>query len=139
MKTPTFFIHRSIQTSFSMLGLFAILIAASSFVAIGQPAPIKQWDLRFGGTGNDGITSLEQTTDGGYILGGNSNSGISGDKTQTCQGSLFYDDYWMVKTDANGVKQWDARFGGDGSDDLWSIHQTTDGGYILGGTSTSVV
>jgi hypothetical protein len=97
---------------------------------------VKQWDARFGGSGNDYLHSLQQTADGGYILGGYSNSGISGDKTQESQGR---DDYWIVKTDAGGVKQWDARFGGDGEDYLYSLQQTADGGYILGGYSRSEI
>jgi len=95
---------------------------------------VKQWDARFGGSSNDGLYFLQQTTDDGYILGGQSDSGISGDKTQTSQG---YEDYWIVKTDANGMKQWDARFGGSNQDLLFSLQQTTDGGYILGGYTDS--
>ena len=47
---------------------------------------IKQWDKTLGGNGYDGLSSLQQTTDGGYILGGYSESGISGDKTQASRG-----------------------------------------------------
>jgi hypothetical protein len=46
----------------------------------------------------------------------------------------------MVGMEAFGqvprVKQWDRRYGGYGDDEVWALHQTTDGGYILGGTST---
>jgi hypothetical protein len=59
---------------------------------------------------------------------------ISGDKTQASQGS---NDYWIVKTDANGVKEWDAGFGGSSTDVAHSARQTTDGGYIIGGNSDS--
>ncbi|HYV90593.1 MAG TPA: PKD domain-containing protein [Chitinophagales bacterium] len=95
---------------------------------------VKQWDKRFGGTAKDEFYSLEQTIDGGYILGGNSESGISGDKTQPSWGGS---DYWIVKTDSLGVKQWDNRFGGTETDVLTSLQQTTDGGYILQGHSYS--
>lgn len=94
----------------------------------------KQWDVRFGGNSVDHLSSVKQTSDGGYILGGNSFSGISGDKTQTSQGQ---NDYWIVKTDVNGVKQWDARFGGTSYEELNALQQTSDGGYILGGFSMS--
>ena len=79
------------------------------------------------------MQSLQQTTDGGYILGGYSFSGINGDKTESKRG-LY--DYWVVKIDANGVKQWDKRFGGTDDDQLRCLQQTTDGGYILGGFSS---
>jgi hypothetical protein len=99
---------------------------------------IKQWDKRFGGTSNEGLRSLQQTADGGYILGGTSNSGIGGDKTEdSWGGNGGFADYWVVKIDANGVKQWDKRFGGTGFDILYSLQQTADGGYILGGYSNS--
>src|SRR4030095_12071626 len=99
---------------------------------------IKQWDKLFGGTSNEGLRSLQQTADGGYILGGTSNSGIGGDKTEdSWGGNGGFADYWVVKIDANGVKQWDKRFGGTGFDILYSLQQTADGGYILGGYSNS--
>ncbi|MFI5206101.1 MAG: T9SS C-terminal target domain-containing protein, partial [Candidatus Paceibacterales bacterium] len=96
----------------------------------------KQWDKDFGGTDADGIRSLQQTGDGGYILGGFSWSGIGGDKSQASWGTV---DYWILKTDALGNKQWDKDFGGAGEDALFSLQQTMDGGYILGGVSESGV
>jgi PKD repeat protein len=92
------------------------------------------WDKRFGGSDHDMLYSIQQTSDDGYILGGYSWSGISGDKTQPSWGGY---DYWIVKTDSLGNLQWDRRFGGDLSDYLTSIRQTTDGGYILAGYSWS--
>jgi len=94
----------------------------------------KQWDKDFGGANNDVLNSLRQTSDGGYILGGYSYSGMTGDKTQANQGS---DDYWIIKTDSLGNKLWDKDFGGTDYDELYSLQQTTDGGYILAGTSNS--
>jgi hypothetical protein len=94
----------------------------------------KIWDKAFGGTDADGISCLQQTSDGGYILGGGSSSGIGGDKSQANQGM---NDYWVVKIDAAGNKVWDKTLGGNDYDELASLHQTTDGGYILGGKSNS--
>jgi hypothetical protein len=56
----------------------------------------------------------------------------SGDKTEANQGSS---DYWVVKLSATGTIQWQNTIGGSGDDQLQSIQQTTDGGYILGGYS----
>ena len=97
-------------------------------------SPIIEWDRRFGGSGSDGMYSVQQTKDGGYILGGDSDSPISGDKTQ---GSWGGTDYWIIKTDKNGIKQWDKRFGGSGTEQFYSVQQTTDGGYFLAGWSNS--
>ena len=94
----------------------------------------KQWDKDFGGTDYEYLFALQQTTDGGYILGGYSASGISGNKTQASWGA---EDYWVVKIDSLGIKQWDKVFGGTNSDELLSLQQTSDGGYLLGGYSES--
>jgi hypothetical protein len=80
------------------------------------------------------LYSIEQTADGGYILGGDSRSNISGDKTENSDG---YHDYWIVKTDSLGNTQWQYTIGGNSGDYLSEVQQTTDGGYILGGTSGS--
>lgn len=96
----------------------------------------KLWDKDFGGTKDDLFASLDVTSDGGFILGGGSWSPVSGDKTQGKQGEV---DYWIVKTDISGNKQWDKRFGGTSLDYLTCIRQTDDGGYILGGDCFSEV
>ncbi|HYV93274.1 MAG TPA: T9SS type A sorting domain-containing protein [Chitinophagales bacterium] len=93
-----------------------------------------EWDKDFGGTAHDVLYSIEQAPDGGYIVGGKSASAIGGDKTQNAWG---YDDYWIVKLDSTGAKQWDRDYGGTDNDFLTSLQQTTDGGYILGGLSAS--
>ncbi|MDQ3290941.1 MAG: T9SS type A sorting domain-containing protein, partial [Bacteroidota bacterium] len=85
-------------------------------------------------SGSDELQALISTTDGGYLIGGRSNSVSSGDKSQ---GSLGEYDYWILKTDNNGNRQWDERFGGDADEDLRTVLQTTDGGYLLAGRSAS--
>lgn len=94
----------------------------------------KRWDKTLGGSKQDLLTAVHPTADGGYLLGGSSTSGAGGDKNQGTQGA---EDQWVVKLDAAGNKQWDRTFGGKASDELSSLHQTTDGGYILGGSSES--
>jgi len=95
-----------------------------------------QWDKTIGGTDADWLNSLQQTTDGGYIVGGYSFSNISGEKTENSRGGQ---DFWIVKLDGNGHVQWDKTIGGNGSDALYSLQQTNDAGYILGGTSFSSI
>jgi hypothetical protein len=95
---------------------------------------VKQWDKDFGGTSDDYLYSLQQTADGGYILGGSSTSPLSGNKTQNTWG---LSDYWIVKIDSLGNKIWDKDFGGTNNDYLHSIFQTADGGYLLAGYSSS--
>ncbi|MBO0361037.1 T9SS type A sorting domain-containing protein [Hymenobacter sp. BT186] len=110
------------------------LLSAAPQATAQVPAPVKQWDKRFGGSGNEELKFVEPTSDGGYILGGFSDSPMDGDKTQASRGGY---DYWLVKIDAAGTKQWDKRFGGSAADQFASLHQTSDGGYILGGDSFS--
>ena len=97
---------------------------------------VISWQNTIGGSNDEVLYLIQQTTDGGYILGGSSNSGISGDKTEICQGGT---DYWVVKLDANGVISWQNTIGGTSDDNLLSIQQTEDGGYILGGASLSSI
>lgn len=107
-------------------------------VKVQGQAPGKQWDRTLGGTGDDRAYRVQQTTDGGYIVAGTSTSGISGDKTQPNHNSLTTD-YWAIKLDSTGAPQWDRTFGGNGGEELSSAIQTADGGYLLGGTSSSGV
>ncbi|QMU29146.1 T9SS type A sorting domain-containing protein [Adhaeribacter radiodurans] len=95
---------------------------------------ISAWNLRYGGAGSEGFTTIIKTSDGGYLSGGYTNSGVSGDKTQNSQGK---NDFWIVKTDALGKKLWDKRYGGSSDDYLNRIIQTSDGGYLLAGSSLS--
>jgi hypothetical protein len=98
----------------------------------------KEWDRRFGGFGNDLMYGqVIQTSDGGFIVGGQSESGIGGDKSEPSRGTLLNWDFWVVKTDTYGNKQWDKTIGGDNDDVMTSIIQTDDGGYLLGGYSRS--
>lgn len=92
------------------------------------------WQNTIGGIEVDQGGSIWQTTEGGYILGSSSGSNISGDKTNNSYGGY---DYWIIKLNAAGGIVWQRTIGGAGDDILASIQQTTDGGYVLGGTSRS--
>jgi hypothetical protein len=76
------------------------------------------------------------TTDGGYILGGSSESGITGDKTENTWGSR---DYWIIKIDSLGNKQWEKDYGGIDVEQLFSIQHTADKGYLISGYSYSPI
>jgi len=114
----------------------SVTSSPATLTVLSDAGPAIQWQASFGGSDYDELNSLQQTSDGGYILGGSSRSGVSGNKTSPNYG---WDDFWVVKLDANGNKQWDRSFGGSSTDELYSLSQTSDGGYILGGTSLSGV
>jgi hypothetical protein len=86
----------------------------------------KLWDRTFGGSGLDSGSSVQQTSDGGFILVGYTTSFGAGGF-----------DVWLIKTDADGNKLWEKTFGGSGRDWGSSVQQTSDGGFILVGYTTS--
>ena len=90
------------------------------------------WQQSLGGSDNDNAYSIQQTSDGGYIVAGESNS-IDGNAT----GNHGITDYWIVKLTNLGVIQWQKSYGGSDADVAYAIQQTTDGGYIVAGGSSS--
>jgi hypothetical protein len=92
-----------------------------------------EWQKSLGGTGNDEAYSVQLTKDGGYIVAGStfSNNGdVSGN-----HGNV---DYWVVKLDSEGEIEWQKAFGGSGADYGGMVCQTSDGGYIVAGTTGSI-
>ncbi len=90
------------------------------------------WQKSLGGSGGDYAMSIQQTTDGGYIIAGYSNS-----NDKDVSGNNGSDDYWIVKLTSAGVIDWQKSLGGSTIDIAYSVQQTTDGGYIIAGYSES--
>ena len=93
-----------------------------------------EWQNTIGGNDIDQAYSANQTSDGGYIIGGFSRSTISGDKTENGQGNF---DCWLVKINNVGIIEWQNTIGGSEIDGITSVMQSSDGSYILGGNSQS--
>jgi hypothetical protein len=83
------------------------------------------WTRTYGGTGDDGGYSVQQTQDGGYIVAGWNNSFGNGAQV------------YLVKTDASGDTLWTRNYGGTDYDYGRSVQQTTDGGYVIAGQTNS--
>jgi len=94
----------------------------------------EEWQLSFGGEGQDILKSIYPTTDMGYILGGYSNSGKSDTKSSENKGK---NDIWIIKINARGDQEWQQSYGGDGDDRLVQIKQVKGGGYLIAGTTNS--
>jgi hypothetical protein len=89
-------------------------------------APPLQWQKTFGGSGYEVGHSVQQTTDGGYIITGFTSSFGPGDPN-----------VYLIKTDSNGDIHWQKNFGGSSRDEGVSVRQTSDGGYIIAGVTDS--
>ena len=91
-----------------------------------------QWAKNYGGSNNDYALSVKPTPDGGFIFVGptdSNNNDVSGN-----HGAF---DFWAVKTDGNGVIQWQKCLGGSFDDRATSVHVTADGGCIIAGYTSS--
>jgi len=88
------------------------------------------WDKILGGNGDDQLWTGTLTDDGGVLAFGWTGS-EDGDV------SVYYGlyDMWMVKLNSDGEKEWDFTIGTSGMDVGQAIIQTSDGGYLAGGTS----
>jgi len=83
---------------------------------------VEEWSQTFGGSEYDHGQSIQHTSDGGYIITGDTESfGVE------------MSDVYLVKTDADGVEEWSQTFGETGWDSGYSVQQTTDNGYIITG------
>ncbi|HKR03149.1 MAG TPA: T9SS type A sorting domain-containing protein, partial [Bacteroidia bacterium] len=90
------------------------------------------WQKCYGGTDAEGSGSVSSTSDGGYVLTGNSWS-VDGDATAN-YGLM---DTWVVKIDSAGTLQWQKNYGGSNDEIGNEIFQTSDGGYFFTGDSRS--
>jgi len=111
-------------------------------VTLVEAQPTFLWDKTFGGTNWEELHSIKTLPDGNIIFGGNTQSQPQDSVSVTELGcgvpgnGPFYD-FWLLKTDVDGNKIWDKRFGGNGNDRMWVVQNTADGGFLCGGESTS--
>jgi hypothetical protein len=105
--------------------------------SIGSLIPQEEWNRTFGGSGDDVGTYGQQTRDGGYIITGYTSSYGADAPFSWLIKAQHRGDLWLIKTDANGNKEWDRTFGGLGKDLGFFVQQTKDDGYIIAGAKKS--
>ncbi|MDA9874714.1 hypothetical protein N9D29_01740 [Flavobacteriaceae bacterium] len=97
------------------------------------------WEYSFGFAGSDTPYSIIQTNDNGYLLSGVLD--VSASNGQGDRNSILSrhagGDYWVIKLNASGVKQWSNYYGGSFTDTAYDAIQTEDDGYIIIGSSDS--
>jgi len=91
-----------------------------------------EWERNYGGSKRDWARSIQQTSDGGYVIAGLTESN-NGDVSNN-NGDL---DYWILKLDIFGNLEWEKNYGGSGMDIPYSIKETKDSGFIVIGQSSS--
>jgi hypothetical protein len=92
-----------------------------------------EWQKSLGGSNDDNANSVQQTSDGGYVVAGYTKS-IDGDVI----GANTTWDYWVVKLNNIGSIEWQKSLGGNSIEEGNSIQVTRDGGYIVAGTAYSI-
>jgi hypothetical protein len=84
------------------------------------------WSRVYGGRGRDEGHSISETTEGGYVICGHTDSFGQGDE-----------DVFLIKIDGDGKEVWQRTYGGRGKDEGFSVRQTQDGGYVIAGLTDS--
>jgi uncharacterized delta-60 repeat protein len=114
-------------------GGYIVAGGTQSFGLIGDLWVLKlnsggaiSWQKTYGGVANDEAYSIQQTSDGEYIVAGNTYSFGAADK-----------DFWILKLNSGGAISWQKMYGGTEYDYVHSIQQTSDGGYIVAGDTSS--
>jgi hypothetical protein len=112
------------------LFLWAAFTATSIFM---YSQPQIAWQNNYGSIKDDYAYDIKQTNDGGFIFTGYVLSRF-GDVSE----SHGQQEFWVVKTDSDGVIEWERTFGGSSYERAYSIQQTSDNGYIVAGVTASV-
>ncbi len=84
------------------------------------------WSKTFGGGSREDIGTMQLTTDGGFVLAGDTHSF-----------GAVKSDMYLVKTDSSGNELWGKTYGGSDEDAAFAMQQTADGGFVLVGYTYS--
>lgn len=119
-------VQQTTDGGYIIAGLRGVPLSEDVLLVKTDSSGTPVWIKTYGGANMDIGYSVEQTTDGGYIIAGETYSYGSGQN-----------DFYLIKTDSSGNSLWTNTFGGTDYDDARSVHQTSDGGYIITGSTKS--
>jgi hypothetical protein len=105
--------------------------------AAAKTPPEIEWEYSYGGSQEDEISAILQTKDGGYIFAGASASSDDDVIDHNISEQYWTRDYWIVKLDGNGSKQWTKSLGGTAWDSALDIVNPASGGYVITGFTAS--
>ncbi|MHA2365927.1 MAG: hypothetical protein ACXAC7_18350 [Candidatus Hodarchaeales archaeon] len=129
--------NQNITVLYLIISILVLLISANTFKGFGIAnkevqdngegiIPAVQWNQTYGGTDDDYVRVVIEVSDGGYLLAGYTESFGAGNR-----------DIWLIKTDSNGLEQWNQTYGGTDNDNAWIVIEVSDGGYLLVGYTES--
>ncbi|MCD4816473.1 MAG: hypothetical protein K8R06_08750, partial [Methanosarcinales archaeon] len=119
--------------------MLIVLVLTDTGYARASP-PAEEWNRTYEVSGTTSVVSFQQTADAGYILAGNMIINSPRDYN-TKLNSLeidYFNHIYLLKIGPTGSEQWNRTFGGTFSDDrVKSILQTSDGGYLIAGSTST--
>ncbi len=107
--------------------IFTFILIILSFSCLKDDELIITFNKTFGGSSHDYGYSVQETSEGGFIITGRTNS----------YGAESSADVWLIKTDQNGNEEWNKTFGGSSGEIGYSVQETSDGGFIIAGYTYS--
>lgn len=116
-----------IKNKWKAIGAIILCSCLSFTTSFGQ----QTWERAYGGVFNEEAKTVQQTSDGGYIVGG-----------YTYSYGVGASDMYLIKLAANGDTTWTKTYGngtGNATEQIESVQETTDGGYILAGSKTTTL
>lgn len=125
------FVQQTIDGGYIVAGKTSSLGAGSwdFWILKLRPDGTVEWERTYGGEDWDEASSIQQTSDGGYIVAGNTSSFVPRGEDSP--------DIWVLKLRADGTAEWQKTYGGDSFDSAEAIRQTSDGGYVVAGYTGS--
>jgi hypothetical protein len=117
---------KTMSKSSKSIFLLMISFAFLAVDAIAQNPPVNRFIKSIGGSNAENSYGIENTLDGGFILGGATSSYGRGNK-----------DMFLIKTDGSGTTQWQKTYGGTDDETAWDVISASDSGFIMIGTSKS--